>query len=212
LRTEDLIEVTTAVGDTLQVTMEQAITLGNTIGISFKSGFDIATREAEEFFQSTTDLGQTALTALGSFADGFADALTSGADIAKIKFGDFFKQLLRDLLRAIVRAVILKTVLGIFGGGLGSITKAIQGALGVGGGGTGGFPQREEAALAGRAQIARGVATAQPTAAATQNLAPQVTVQVHEPGPLTKITMTDNFVIPRLRQRLRELGEESFTR
>jgi len=181
--------------------------------LDFETPFQKGMRAAEEFFATTVDLGQASFQALGSFADGFANALTSGADLAKIKFGDFFKQLLRDLLRAIVRAIILKTILGIFGGGLGSIGKAIQAALGAGGGGTGGFPQREEAALAGRAQIARGAGSLEPTTtAATQNLAPQINVQVFEPGPLTKIILTDTVVIPRLRQRLRQLGEESFTR
>jgi len=181
--------------------------------LDFETPFQKGVRAAEEFFATTVDLGQESFQALGGFADGFANALTSGADLAKIKFGDFFKQLLRDLLRAIVRAIILKTILSIFGGGLGSIGKTIQAALGAGGGGTGGFPQREEAALAGRAQIARGAGSLEQAAAsATQNLAPQINVQVFEPGPLTKIILTDTVVIPRLRQRLRQLGEESFTR
>jgi len=159
---------------------------------------------------------QTIFQGASNFADQFGDALFRAAEGAEGAFGDFFKKLLKDLARAIIRATILQAILGAFGlGGKNplSFVNILQKALGVGGGGGLGFPQREEAAIAGQAQIARGFGTVETaTAAATQNLAPQINVQVFEPGPLTKIILTDTVVIPRLRQRLRQLGEESFTR
>jgi hypothetical protein len=178
-------------------------------GISgVEKAFIAAQTASDEFFKSTIDFTQVALQAMDNFATSFADAFVEGANISKLAFGSLFKQIFKDLAKAIIRALLLKAILGIFNAtGLGSITKLLsQGAQG-----TLSF-QDQESSIMGRAAQARGIASglagpalaAAPAAGANSSL----TVQIHEPGPLTWSEITDRKVLPRLRERQRRLNEQ----
>jgi hypothetical protein len=173
--------------------------------------FFSARQASDEFFTSVVDLSATAFQSLDTFATGFADALTSGANIAKIRFGDFFKGLLRDLARAIVRALILKSILGFFGGSLGSLTKTIQAALGFGGLGF----QDKESSILGRAAAARSAGISPASVALAPSPAAAgagggLEVRIMEPGPFTWAEVTDRKIGPRLHYRRDHLNERAF--
>jgi hypothetical protein len=164
---------------------------------------------AAQQLNGTLEEGVGILQGLTNFSFAFGDALFDAAMGAKGAFGEFFKQLLKDLLRAIIRATILQAILGIFSGGglsLAKIGASIQKQLGFGG-----F-QDKESSILGRASQASGISAglagpslaAAPAAGANSSL----TVQIHEPGPLTWSEITDRKVLPRLRERQRRLNEQ----
>lgn len=176
-----------------------------------EEAFFQAEEAARSFFETTVDLSAQAFQAMDGFASGFADALTSGADLAKIRFGEFFKNLLRDLARSIARALILRAVLSAFNfTGIGPALRSLQSALRLG---DFSFQDRESSIL-GQASAARSMAV-RPSSVA---LAPQplaagaggMEVRIMEPGPLTWAEIVDKKIGPRLHYRRDHLNERSF--
>lgn len=164
-----------------------------------------ATILAKDYFDNVVNLGQVAFTTLDQFSSRFTDGLISAATGARVKFGEFFKDLLANLARAIVRALILRTVLGAFGGGL----SHVLGNLGLGPQNLG-FPGPGAGTL-GEAARARSLSssmfsTPAPATATAGISRPRVVV--HEASPATWVEITDEYVHPRFRQRRDDLNEE----
>jgi hypothetical protein len=165
----------------------------------------------EDAIAGINGLNQAFLTFGNALGEGLVEAI-AGANVA---FGDLFRNLLKDLAKAIVRATVLTAIMSILPGGgafsLAKLTKNIQGALGLGGQGF----QDKESSILGRTSQARNLLTGigggvPAVAAAAAGGAPNFRVIVEEPGPFTKVRITDDMVIPRLRQRRRQLNEEPF--
>jgi hypothetical protein len=165
---------------------------------------------AAQKLNGSLEEGAQFIAGLTTLAFSFGDALFDAATGAKDAFSQFFKQLLKDLLKAIIRATILQAILGVFGGGfsLAKIGASIQKQLGFGG-----FQDRESSIL-GRAAQANTFSALSQSAAIAPAVAPSgmgtVGVIIEEPGPFTKATVTDKWVLPRLRQRQRQLNEQGF--
>jgi hypothetical protein len=190
------------------------------IALDFKTEFEKANESVlaswEQTFQSMTDIASEAFQGFATLADGFAEALTSGADLAKARFGDLFRDLLKSLAKAIIRALILRAIVGFFGGiGLGGVLKSVQGFLGAGLGDLlKGQGQEDpfEAGVLGETAIARRsfASAAAPEVGAGGSLF-RPSIIVNEATPRTWVEITDRHVVPRLRTRLRTLGEPGFT-
>jgi Lambda phage tail tape-measure protein (Tape_meas_lam_C) len=190
--------------------VEQAQKLPETIS-KIETAFLQAEEASRNFFETTVDLSASAFQALDGFASSFADALTSGADLARARFGDFFKSLLRDLAKAIARALILRGILGIFNfTGLGGALASLQSSLGLG---TFHF-QDKESSIMGQAAGARAAAV-RPGSAATAPVPAAAAgggleVRIMEPGPFTWAEVTDKKISPRLHYRRDHLNERSY--
>lgn len=178
------------------------------------SGFDTALGEAQIFFDSVVDLGRTAFSQLDSFSQNFARGLVDAAAGAKVRFGDFFEQLLKDLAAAIARALVLRTILGLvpgLGGFFGSLQNIIGGPLGGGAvSGAGGpiFAGGGLAAAGAAASAGLGITSPPQTGDTTAQARP--TVIINEPSPLTTVEFIDRNVVPRLRDRRDDFGSEGF--
>lgn len=157
---------------------------------------------------------------INELAVGFGDTLVDAALGAKGAFGDFFKGLAIQLAKAIARALVLASLLSLtgLGGGL-KFGQLFKKGLNFDDPGADSFALAEgrrfgmlfgRGARVGSEGNRLGIAGNAIAQAPT--VSPVTNVNVYEPGPLTNITFTDKAVIPRLRQRLRTLGEEPFTR
>lgn len=172
-----------------------------------------------EMLGELTDAGMQAGEVLSSSFQQVGGVLVDAFLSGKAAFGDFLKSLLVGLAKAIAQALILNAIISATGGPLGFFGKlfgklydnptldAFAGSEGRRWGML--FGRGARAAMLGTSFA--GIA-AQPAVAPAPQNGTRPTIVVHEPGPLTKVEFTDRAVIPRLRQRLRTLGEEPFTR
>lgn len=180
-------------------------------------------REVETVLGTIKDLTEEEAEEVGrlnELASGFGDTLVDAALGAKGAFGDFFEGLAIQLAKAIARALVLASLLSLtgLGGGL-KFGQLFKKGLNFDDPGADSFALAEgrrfgmlfgRGARVGSEGNRLGIAGNAIAQAPT--VSPVTNVNVYEPGPLTNITFTDKAVIPRLRQRLRTLGEEPFTR
>lgn len=107
---------------TMHEAIQQAIEDLDALKAKIKDG----TTEVETLGRSI----QIALKQIGvSAALEFGDLLVDAATGAKVSFGDFFKQLLRDIAKAIVQMLILKAISVAIGFKSGGVVKAQSGFL-----------------------------------------------------------------------------------
>jgi hypothetical protein len=163
-------------------------------------------------WQHWSDLTQSSVSVLSGGIQEFGSLLVDSAVGADVSWGDFFKNFFKSIAKAIAQALILRGIVSLAGGPTSWLGKALLGGFDN--------PVNDLLATSEGERFGRmfmdglnrefGALRDLKTAPlqATSVVQNRLQVHIYEPSRLTRVEFVDREVLPRIRERVTQYGEE----